>query len=533
MSSEPSSYNIIAAATILFAAAPVTLANTVGSFFVNWTDRVGNAHPLVASHVTLYDSDNGVETPIGTWSTNSIGRLTFDTNYVRPGGGPLQIVLDVKAVVTNVGTAGVQYGGTPFAFRLPGAYAFNANSFGTVHRPPAVTNTSDAGKAIGFMQGLKVASDHFTSLGASTPYAQVRFAPQWGNGSFMNGQLMNLGYDSWGAWDVAFHEFAHGVADLSGLDAEPHIGSAHSFNQDNVRAGPALGAAGGTQFAWQEGIATYMGTAALKNRLPLAFPNMPPADYNESYDRFSSTGSTTPDSSATFSVHVENRSGVIPPNTFIIPGRGEGDELSIARILWDLEDDTPGESFPRGGRADQVAIGAQAVYDLMSACGAADDARLSGLWRAACDAYGATPHARSLLGDLFEANAVSAIPGASGGVADGGITASPTPTLAWTPQNAGNSDAYLVAIYSEDWSTLVRLSPQIDDATLWRLATPLDLGTYNWVVISNSCVQNGVSFDDSYWSGAASFTVAPEPGALALAACLPFVFGRARRGRAG
>jgi hypothetical protein len=36
------------------------------------------------------------------------------------------------------------------------------------------------------------------------------------------------------------------------------------------------------------------------------------------------------------------------------------------------------------------------------------------------------------------------------------------------------------------------------------------------VVISNSLMQTTVNFDDSYWSGAASFVVVPEPASLAL-----------------
>jgi hypothetical protein len=45
---------------------------------------------------------------------------------------------------------------------------------------------------------------------------------------------------------------------------------------------------------------------------------------------------------------------------------------------------------------------------------------------------------------------VSSIPGAPGGVADGGVTITGQPILAWTPQNSGHSDKFLVAVYSQD-----------------------------------------------------------------------------------
>jgi hypothetical protein len=526
---------IAAAAALLAAVAPVARATTTGSFNVSWTDRVGNPHPLVDTQVSLYDVDasTGNQTLVGTWVTDSAGKLTFSTNYARAGGGSLQLSLDVKAVVTNVGTAGTDFVGSPFEYRLPGTYAFAPNSFGTTYTPAAVDNSNDAGKAVGFMQGLKVASDYYRSLGASVPYVQVRFGSQWGTGSYMNGSSMNLGYDSWGAWDVAFHEFGHGVANQNQLHIGPTLGYSHSFNQDDITSGPALGPAQGTQLAWQEGIATYMGTSALHHALPAAISGMPASDSNASYDRLSSTGAITPDASATFNVHLENKTAVIGSTNYVVNGKGEGDELSVARILWDLDDNTPNESLARAGRTDQVSVGGQGVYNLMKAAGAGNNGRLNDLWHAARVSYGTSPLARSLLGDVFEANSVSSIPGAPGGVTDGGWTTLAEPTLAWTPQNSGHSDKFLVAVYSQDWSSLLELSPEIDGSTCWQLSSPLGEGTYNWVVISNSVMQDTVSFDDSYWSGAATFVIVPEPGVAGLAAAGLLLLRRpGSRGRA-
>src|SRR4051812_12193409 len=81
-------------------------ADTSGSFIVNWTDRVGNLHPLLNNQVTIYDEDasTGARTSLGTWVTDNTGKLTFTTSNTHAGGGPLRITLDVTPTVTSVGT---------------------------------------------------------------------------------------------------------------------------------------------------------------------------------------------------------------------------------------------------------------------------------------------------------------------------------------------------------------------------------------------------------------------------------------------
>lgn len=514
----------------LAALAPASARGTTGgSFDVQWTDRVGNTHPLVSTQVSVYDVNNGVDTLVGTWVTDSSGRLNYTTNYTRAGGGALQLQLDIKAIVTDVGQFGANYG-QAYTYRLPTTFAVNPNTFGTTYDAGAVTNGSDAGKAIGFLQGLKVANDYYESIGAQVSSVNGRFGAAWGNGSYMSGWNMTLGYDSWGAWDVAIHEYGHGIANANQLHITPTLGNTHAFNQNSITTGPTLGAAGGTQLAWQEGIATYMGTSALNSRLPSAIPGMPASDSNASYDRYSSVAMTTPDSSASFNVSLENKTGIVSGVNYAINGKGEGDELSVARVLWDLYDNTPGEALGRAGHADQLALGPQGVFNLLKSAGQNNNGRLNDLWRVARQSYGNTPLARSLLGDIFEANSVSSIPGAPGGVADGGSTTELYPTLAWTPQNCGLSDKFMVAVYSADWSSLLQLSPQINGLTSWQLTNPLGPGAYNWVVISNSVMQSAVSFNDSYWSGAASFVIVPEPTTLlAVALVTPALLSRRRR----
>jgi hypothetical protein len=88
-----------------------------------------------------------------------------------------------------------------------------------------------------------------------------------------------------------------------------------------------------------------------------------------------------------------------------------------------------------------------------------------------------------------------------------------------------------VVIFDKLFMELILESPQLRIVTEWAepVGSELAVGDYNWVVISNSVIQNAIAFNDnsdtntvlsvSYWSGAAQFriTAVPEPAALLLA----------------
>jgi len=147
--------------------------------------------------------------------------------------------------------------------------------------------------------------------------------------------------------------------------------------------------------------------------------------------------------------------------------------------------------------------------------------------------YATAPKRAAELGELFQEYGVSAVPGlgVGGGVADGSATTDTTPLLVWSDQHSLHAAFFKVVIFDKLFMELILESPQLRIVTEWAepVGSELAVGDYNWVVISNSVIQNAIAFNDnsdtntvlsvSYWSGAAQFriTAVPEPAALLLA----------------
>ena len=216
------------------------------------------------------------------------------------------------------------------------------------------------------------------------------------------------------------------------------------------------------------------------------------------------------------------------------------------RILWDLydTDDTGAEpiAFAEADHNDRWALGAQTVFDTLRADGEPKprmDGRLADLWDNVQKEHATAPKRAAELGELFQEYGVSAVPGlgVGGGVADDSATTDTTPLLVWSEQNSLYSEFFKVAIFDKLFTELILESPQLHNVTEWTVpaGSELAVGEYNWVVISNSVMQNGIvmpegiNFDynaatntvlsASYWSGAVQFriTAVPEPAAILLA----------------
>jgi hypothetical protein len=148
---------------------------------------------------------------------------------------------------------------------------------------------------------------------------------------------------------------------------------------------------------------------------------------------------------------------------------------------------------------------------------------------------------------LFQEYGVSAIPGAvaGGGVGDEQTTSDSTPRLVWTEQNSLHSEFFKVAIFDKLFTELILESPQLHNVTEWTVpaGSELAVGDYNWVVVSNSVMQNIIDFNynaatntvlsASYWSGAVQFriTAVPEPATLLLVLLGLALLPRRRRRR--
>jgi hypothetical protein len=532
---------------------PVNADTTLEYDPIEWQDRAGVYHPMRTTTLELWDEDaevfgNPDDGPAGPYLTDDAGFVSMTTPenddlFGAPFNTTIELYTKIFAFDPNVARVVSTFGDTTNRnFRHPATGSFDTPKDGITTTATSFDRTSDDAKAVAILQqvqymhnyykntltGLTVPTDveiQFRShvqgaanTGSAQPGTkQIRFQHPTGGGAPANA------VDSdWGDTDVIFHEFGHLVAVNNSMDITPRLGNNHFAGTDSITP---LGNATGTQLAWQEGIATYLGLQATKHGGLDA--TLPATDRDEFYDDYlyNNAGDTRTSTATRYDIESIN-AGRTP--------KGEGDELSVSQILWDLADtdDTNAEpvAFARAGHNDRWALGAQTTTNLLKPNAGANDGRLIDLWGDVQASYAVLPERASELGELFQEYGVSASPGFNdfGAVPDDDTTNDRTPLLAWHEQNSNHSNKFKVAIFDENWTSLILESPTLGNVSDWEVTMPLANGLYNWVVVSNSVMLDPISFTyeplanvmtaaASYWSGAVQFTVIPEPASIGLA----------------
>jgi hypothetical protein len=147
-------------------------------------------------------------------------------------------------------------------------------------------------------------------------------------------------------WDVILHEFGHFAAHLN--DSLMPGGGKHTFGKESTAG-----------VAYNEGLATYFSLMAQQadGSLPLLVSQVGDTDYYDS----------TPGKA--FRVEIEGPQAQTIGNAAVkLPSVGIKDELSIARTLWDLLDNTPTEKLTDrsdGKNTDQITIAADRLWLLI------------------------------------------------------------------------------------------------------------------------------------------------------------------------
>jgi|GEM_PF-5950211 len=213
-------------------------------------------------------------------------------------------------------------------------------------------------------------------------------------------------------WDIILHEYGHHIANIKGIQGDSVWGKHDIFENSIIKLQRKEQ---GTRKAWSEGLATYLGIAAQKffekqnsTSLPtdLGFSLLPDIAQNTSYNL---------PMSGNF-VDLEN--SISSGNVLkYYPGSGEGDEISIARILWDLADDDKdykdGEKDPfRTGLKDEVSLGHKGLFDTLQEVGSPKKPleRLDDLWDYFVTKFSSSPQELAKYGAIFEEYGVSPSP---------------------------------------------------------------------------------------------------------------------------
>ncbi len=513
-------------------AVALAVVSTASAFTVNvsgnlqWADGQGNLHNARGIRTEVWSIDLlGTQTMEFTTNADLDGNYSGSFESLAPG--LLDVYLRVYAqnsagfvspdvLVSNApDPAATYFLQTPTTGVGAGANMISAN----------FTNATDAGRAFGVVDMMLVGAQFATDVrGAALPALPARFPhspPPTPNTSFFSSTLQSiyvLGDDRWD-WDVTGHEYSHYLHNQDQLTNSP--GGSHTFGVSNI-PGTATNANNeksmGARLGWSEGVGNYMGVAMqLVNPVANKFPTMLQAFGDTSY-------TDTIDATVDFSLEGTAGSGMA----------GEGEEVAVARILWDLGD-------AKNEAHDRVARGHVQVYkDLVAARNrvrteAGDNSLRLATLHHVNDYYmtdvATTDQDRVDFGAIYETYTVSPHPTGALIGSTVNILADPI-TFDWNRQNNNASDTFRLMVWNDDLTTRLIDNFLIPgDVTTYTLTEAQKMllkpeigNILNFAIIGSDLLDSagnayaGIEATGNYWSDAYQFTVVTEPATAGLLA---------------
>lgn len=619
--------DITARARVAAMAAAVAIAGSAASagtltilpVNLSFTHRLGGLVPARQIQLEAWEVDDvSANDFVGTYGTGNNGQALISTNM---DDGVLDSTLElyVDVISRAPGFARINaraLGSVPYSYRSPGGTGWYNATIGAVNGAVNLVNadnTTFSGASYGILMPMVYTKQYFSgAFGISPAEIEVLYdstdavpgTTSTGNFFMPNGlaennrgqDYINIDKGDWGSWDVIGHEYSHYIAHYQGLN--PGYGGGHIIGNTNIPAAATLAQKQrGVGLAWNEGIATYMYlTAVREGNINASFNNqLGSRDYDTWYSDFNATGSTAGAAQVTFeydiesiAYHTRNGMNVLGQHLSAAEsrGEGEGDELPVQRVLWDMYDPTgeahvPGNEFAgfrRVGRSDKANFGAAATWQqaLKGPENAPNSAAGNQSFMAAWDdvtAYLGTNAGKAAMGlaagdsknqavtrmgEILEEHTIAALP--TFGTTDitnavaiaATATNDTTPRLTWTEQAAGRTDIYRLLVFKSDWS-MQWDSGNLIDNTIDAIssfffdvpaADALANGLYYWAVLTNPDLRQLADLRDDdigggvlnqadwykyYWSGANAFVVVPTPGGVVVFAA--FALGMTRRRR--
>jgi hypothetical protein len=490
---------------------------------INYKDSAGNLHPARDVAVKLLNSDGS--------STDATGNTDLSGNYTMSFSSlsPFGFTENLDVVAKNDGGY-VSPDATPDnvfqVYPQPFSVATGTNTINVNMQNTNPDTQYFASPTFSVLDAIETGWQYATDVrGASPNILPTLFPQNPKDTSFFSPTDVNIHVllkDRWD-WDVILHEYGHYLQFTDKIADNP--GGNHSFGVSNI---PARGKDAGARLAWGEGQATYIGLAAqavntAANKTPLTTPNVGDSHYQD-----------TEDATLDVDMGISSRTAA----------QGEGDELAVGRILWQV---ATGPRVNRGHvntYADFIAAAAAQAGGTLQNLSQYNNYYLNNV--------ATTDRKRADFGSVFQDNGVSPLPLSI----SHDTSTDPTiktivhddvapvismfeapPTFFWDKGNNGANDTFHLIIW--DSSALTNrvidnflIPGNVDSYTLTAAQWSLVDATTGWKYFDITGGDSSAPSSGPYWSDAFAFeVVVPEPASIGVLGVGGLMLLRRRRAR--
>jgi hypothetical protein len=437
---------------------PVTGAFVTISGTIRWTDSAGNTHPVRFAPVEIRDKEDVGSELVATTVTDANG---FYSVVINNDDGIDQNGRDIFIRVFARSTGfDIRPQGSTNTYFLESDVIPDVADGSVWSIDITANNTDEQNTAFAIADALVTASRYVQNLTGSIPsLIEVNFPSTLcgasscysnPNGIIDGDETLNITGRRRFSQDTIHHEYGHYVSDVYNLDANP--GGTHTINC-------GWGKDHWIRFAWGEGWPTYFGTSLQQVTGAISFGIPYVGDTRYTAHNFDTNV-------VDFWYDLESTTGA--------PSRGEDDEISVQRILWDLFDSS-------SDAGDNVNLGDVTIWNILTG---ATPHTLSAAWNAFIAGRPILDQVR--FGAIFSEHNVAPDPTTP---PDETVVGTTPPTFEWDANGGvcNDNDRFTVEFYNSDFSSLIFTSAEISTNNYTPAQTDWETiisasNTINWIV---------------------------------------------------
>ena len=391
---------------------------------ITWKDREGKSHAARDVYVDIFQPLSGT---VGEGRTDASGRYSISlSDYEEDAPLALRVFTDNDRYLVTP-----NWSNLPRYVEVPvsNLSLLRGNATRNVSINPyesGITSTEKESRAaFSIYDAIYVGEAFARAVGADIPTERLDINYDISeNSNYTNdfrrgGSEINVNTYQYEDWDVLLHEYSHYLSDIDDLtykdfNGRPPSGD-HTFGQSLIYAYGQNSRYGqqklkSTRLAWSEGLSDYLAIAA-QEVVKTLLPSNLSVTQDTAYTVSALDGSGR-------SVGYQIEAGTAPNSESEDGLQGEGDEVAIAAILYDIAD-----AHREGGesvlldpiqlslrKGSETLTGHKALYEFLNNRMDSPPETLHDVWSALTQKVYTTNAEKAQLGRLFETHSVAPSP---------------------------------------------------------------------------------------------------------------------------